>query len=213
MNAIAPGAGPLPTVPTVYVAGTCMNAGKTSAACQLIRQLARRGHTVGACKLTGISLRRDTLQMSDYGAALAVSFNEAGVVATNPQNAVAVTRTLLAHVARRGVDVIVAELGDGLFGEYGVAQILEEVELRERADVLVLCANDPVGAWGAQRLLEERYQLRISVVCGPATDNDVGVRFIRKQLGLPAINARTHGSRLGEFVAEQLDARLARCPA
>ncbi len=151
--------------------------------------------------------------MSDYGAALAVSFNEAGVVATNAQNAVGVARTLLGHLGQRGADVIVAELGDGLFGEYGVAQILEDAELRARSDVLVLCANDPVGAWGAQRLLEERYQLRISVVCGPATDNDVGVRFIEKQLGLLAVNARTHGPRLGELVAGQLEQRLAGCPA
>ena len=68
MNAIPCERGNLPDVPVVFVAGTCMNSGKTSAACRLVRQLAIRGKAVGACKLTGVSLRRDTLQMSDYGA-------------------------------------------------------------------------------------------------------------------------------------------------
>ena len=83
----------------------------------------------------------------------------------------------------------------------GVAQILADPELAGLATVVVLCANDPVGAWGAQRVMQEQFGLPIDVVSGPTTDNAVGVRYVREQLGLEALNARTHGAELGEFVA------------
>lgn len=209
MNAIQGSDGVRADVPIVYVAGTCMNSGKTSAACRLIRQLAVRGLAVGACKLTGVSLRRDTLQMTDYGARWAVSFTDAGVITTGPHNAVAVAATLLSHLAAVGADVIVAELGDGIGGEYGVQQILADEDLMRPTAAIILCANDPVGAWGAQRMLQERFGLRIDMVSGPTTDNAVGVRYVREQLGLAAINARTHGRELGEFIAGRLS--LERC--
>ena len=208
MNAIPESTGPLPNVPMVFIAGTCMNSGKTSAACRLIRQLAIRGFAVGACKLTGVSLRRDAMQMVDYGAKLAVSFNDAGVVTTAPESALPSARRIIAHLGKQGVDVIVAELGDGILGEYGVQGILADRELMERCGALVLCANDPVGAWGAKLVLADQYGLKIDVICGPQTDNAVGTRFVREQLGLEAINARTDGVRLGTFIADRLNGRL-----
>ena len=209
MNAVTAPPGRLPPVPVVYVIGTCMNSGKTSAACQLVRELAKRGTAVGACKLTGISLRRDVLQMRDYGARWAVSFTDAGAVSTNPASAVGVSRTLLGHLVPAGAEVIVAELGDGILGEYGVGQILAESELMNLAGAIVLCANDPVGAWGAQQVLQQRYGLAIDVVSGPTTDNAVGTRYVREQLGLAAFNARTHGGELGGFVAGKIAQRAA----
>ncbi len=206
MNAIAaPPQSPLVSV--VYVAGTCMNSGKTTAACQLIRQLANQGAAVGACKLTGVSLRRDVLQMQDYGARWAVSFTDAGVVSTDTQTAVTVARALFGHLAAAGAEVIVAELGDGILGEYGVAEILADRDLAGRAAAIVMCANDPVGAWGAQRSLDEQFRLAIDVISGPTTDNAVGTRYVQQHLGLEAINARTHGQELGEFVAGRIAAR------
>ena len=94
--------------------------------------------------------------------------------------------------------MIVAELGDGILGEYGVAEILADDICRQQAAMLVLCANDPVGAWGAKSILRDRFGMTIDVVCGPTTDNAVGTRFVREQLGLEAINARTHGAERQE---------------
>jgi hypothetical protein len=208
MNAIRADVDTLPDVPVVYVAGTCMNAGKTSAACQLIRQLGKRGLAVGACKLTGVSLRRDALQMRDYGAGWAVSFTDAGIVSTTAENAVSVARTLVRYLADAGAEVVVAELGDGILGAYGVAEILSDPLLKERAAVVVMCANDPVGTWGAKELMRERFGLAIDVISGPATDNAIGTQYVREQLGVEAINARTHGPQLGEFVANRIATRV-----
>lgn len=205
MNAIKPPEGESPPVPVIYVAGTCMSSGKTTTASQLVRRLARHGVAVGACKLTGVSLRRDTLSMRDHGAKWAVSFTDAGVVSTGAASAAAVSRTLLAHLGRCGAEVIVAELGDGILGEYGVAEVLADESCRRQSAVLVLCANDPVGAWGAREILRDRFNMMIDVVCGPTTDNAVGTRFVREQLGLAAINARTAGAELGAFVLSRLE--------
>src|SRR5690606_40278216 len=59
------------------VAGTCMNAGKTVAATELVRGLSRGGLRVAALKLTGVSLMRDALSMRDAGAVAAFTFNDA----------------------------------------------------------------------------------------------------------------------------------------
>jgi len=210
MNAIRPDGPARPDVPVVFVAGTCMNSGKTYAASQLIRRLAESGKAVGACKLTGVSLRRDALQMIDHGARWAVTFTDAGIVTTSAASSLDVARTLIAHLGQQGADVIVAELGDGILGEYGVQQILADKELMSLAGAIVLCANDPVGAWGAQRVMSEMFGLRIDVISGPATDNAVGTRFIREQLGLAGINARVAGGELGQFISERVQAHTRR---
>ncbi|NLF07165.1 MAG: hypothetical protein GX594_04170, partial [Pirellulaceae bacterium] len=206
MNAIPCRRGDLPDVPVIFIAGTCMNSGKTSAACRLVRQLAVRGMVVGGCKLTGVSLRRDTLQMSDYGAKWAVSFTDAGIVSTGPDTAVTVAHGLIRHLAAAGAEAIVAELGDGILGEYGVAPILADRELMRLAAAIIVCANDPVAAWGAKQVMAERFGLSIDVVSGPTTDNLAGTRFIGNELGLTAINARTHGAALGDFIFNRLAA-------
>jgi len=54
----------------------------------------------------------------------------------------------------------------------------------------VLCANDLVAAWGGVSWLAKR-KLAVDVIAGPATDNDVGVRYITDEMKLPAANART----------------------
>ncbi|MGE0482179.1 MAG: hypothetical protein AB7Q17_17110 [Phycisphaerae bacterium] len=210
MNAIRYDGNGLPDVPVVYVAGTCMNSGKTSAACRLIRELDARDIRIAACKLTGVSLRRDTLQMIDYGAEVAASFTDAGIVTTSGATAVQVSRGLISHLGKQNVEVVVAELGDGILGEYGVQQILADQALMSRSAALVLCANDPVGAWGAREVLRDQYGLSIDVVSGPTTDNAVGVKYVTDQLGLRAINARTHGRELGAFIADLLAARRTR---
>lgn len=196
------------SVPLIYVSGTCMNAGKTFAACEIIRGLARRGLRVGASKLTGVSLRRDTLKMEDVGAARAVNFNDAGIVSTRPENGPPVARGLLKalndpHQGER-LDCIVVELGDGIMGEYGVQEILRSDDLMAFAKAHVMCANDPVGAWGAAEYMREELGIRLTVISGPTTDNAVGRNFVENRLGIPAVNARTSGDALAQVVADAL---------
>ncbi len=186
-------------VPVVYVAGTCMNSGKTQAACTLVRALSQAGYQVGGAKLTGVSLMRDILAMQDYGAEAILDFTDAGVACTGPATAPPAARVIFAELAARGVDLIVAETGDGILGEYGVQAVLSDPELRSWGKAFVLCANDPVGVEGGVRHMKEAFGIDVDVVAGPATDNRVGIRFVQS-LGLPAFNARNNPKVLGQLV-------------
>lgn len=191
-------------VPVVALVGSCMNCGKTAAACALVRELSHAGLTVDGLKATGVSLRRDVLAMEDAGARTTALFTDLGVVATTAANAAPVTRTLLTRLALGRPDAIVAELGDGLLGAYGVAAILDDAEIRAAFTAVVLAANDPVAAWGGVRMLRERFGIEPAAVTGPATDNLAGTRIIEEQLGVPAINARLDAARLTARIRERL---------
>ena len=193
--------------PTIFVAGTCMNAGKTAAACVIVRALTRAGLRVGVCKLTGVSLMRDVLAMKDHGATVGLDFTDAGLPSTGPASALPAARSILQALGAHGVDVIVAETGDGILGEYGVQEILADADLMRSSAAFVLCANDPVGVAGGLEHLQTDYGIAVDLVAGPATDNGVGVRFV-EGLGVAAANARRDPAALGAAVLALVQARM-----
>lgn len=194
-------------VPIVALVGSCMNCGKTAASCTLVQNFRRVRLSVEALKATGVSLRRDVLAMEDAGARRTAIFTDLGVVSTTAANAAPVARMLINQLAENQPDAIVAELGDGLLGAYGVDAILRDEALRGAFTAVVLAANDPVAALGGVRLLREEYGITPVAVTGPATDNLAGTRIIEERLGVPAINARTAGEKLAEVVLAQLRPR------
>ena len=190
------------SIPIIAIAGTCMDSGKTVAACSLISRFRQLNFNVSACKATGVSLRRDILSMEDAGASKTMIFSDFGVVATTPYNGSPLIKSLLNQLALDLPDVIVVELGDGLLGSYGVQAILSDQEIRKSLSGIILCANDPVAAWGGVKILREEYEIEPTVVSGPATDNSVGLDLINNMLNVPAINALTNGSALGDLMAK-----------
>ena len=206
MNSINP-AGTLEEAkktPIIIIAGTCMNSGKTFAACEIIRHLHTKGLKVAGCKLSGVSLLRDTLNMQDHGADYTASFNDAGIVTTNEQNSNLGARKTLQYLLETDAQVIIAELGDGIMGTYGVQDILSDKAVQARTKAIVLCANDPVGAWGGQNFLHEQFNIKADVVSGPVTDHDAGSRFVKDKVGIPGINARSNGVELAEFLLKKV---------
>jgi hypothetical protein len=191
-------------VPVVVLAGTSMDSGKTAAASAIVSRLRHLGYKVDAFKATGVSLRRDILAMEDAGARNTSIFTDFGVVTTTAENGPPVTRMMLTRLAAEKPDAIVFELGDGLLGAYGVEAILRDEGIRAAITCLVLCANDPVAAWGGVKLLRDDFGLEPQVVTGPATDNEVGTELITARMGLPAFNAITHGTALGDTVAQAI---------
>jgi len=179
-------------VPVIALAGTCMDSGKTAAACAIVGRLRHRGLHVAACKATGVSLRRDILTMEDAGASDTMIFSDLGIVTTTAENGPALTRSLLSGLAT-----------------YGVEAILSDELIRDAFTAVILCANDPVSAWGGARILRDSFSIEPAVVTGPATDNAVGVDQIVERLSIPAINALSHGVALGDLVADLLNNREA----
>lgn len=199
-------------VPVVALAGTCMEAGKTAAACAVISRMRHRGLVIDAFKATGVSLRRDILAMEDSGARRSAIFTDLGIVTTTKINGPALTRTMLTDLSTGKPDVIVFELGDGILGTYGVDAILECPDIRAALTGVILSANDPVAAWGGVKLLRDRFGIEPCVVTGPSTDNQVGVEIITSQLGVAAFNAITDGAALGDCVIEAIGLKAAPAP-
>lgn len=208
--AISAGPPPGRLPPVAALVGTCMDAGKTTAAGVLVREWTRQGLRVAAGKLTGVSLRRDILHLADCGAAPVAIFTDFGVVTTSERNAVPAAHRMLAWLAEAEPDVVVLELGDGLLGTYGVHALLADPVVSGSVRAVVLCAQDPVGAWGARKLLAARYGLVPSVACGRVTDTPTGLRFCRESLDLPAWNALHDGERLAATALEALQGDGAR---
>jgi len=198
IQAYALDASPMPThlPPIVALVGTSMDTGKTTASSALVSILSDQGFRVACGKLTGVSLRRDMLMQEDNGAFLTANFTDFGLVTSSEETAVGAAHSLISYLCDHSPDIIVLELGDGLFGPYGVRALLADAPFRAAIRSFVLCAHDPVGAWGAVRDLDESFGLRPAMVTGPITDTPVGVGFCRERLDLPAANALLNPAEL-----------------
>ena len=97
------------------------------------------------------------------------------------------------------------ELGDGILGGYGVNTIFNDRELMNAAAALVFCANDFVGAWGGRELLANQ-GVKIDVVSGPVTDSQMGIDYVKRELGLDAANAVNGGEQLGVLIQAKVAA-------
>jgi len=205
-GAIAPQDSLLATVaPLVIVAGTCMNSGKTYAATEIIKQLARAGLRVAGAKLSGVACLRDTLNMQDHGAVLTLSFLDCGLPSTVGLPTLApYAKGIIDRLSEVDPDAIVIELGDGILGGYSVDTIFEDGGLMEQTAALVFCASDFVGAWGGRELLARR-GIRPDVISGPVTDSRMGTEFVERELGVAAANATGDGDRLAAIVKERLN--------
>lgn len=190
--------------PLVLVAGTCMNSGKTYAATEIIKHLARAGMQVAAAKLSGVACLRDTLNMQDHGAVKTMSFLDCGLPSTVGVTDLApVAKGVIARLAKDNPDAIVIELGDGILGGYGVDTIFTDNELMKATAALVFCASDFVGAWGGRELLAAQ-GVKIDVVTGPVTDSPMGADYVRRELKLDAANAVNFGEQLAGLVKQRV---------
>jgi hypothetical protein len=181
-----------------------MSAGKTKAVAELCQLLSQRGLRVNAGKLSGVAARRDLFSFEDHGARKTLSFVDAGLPSTADLDSIAtISKTIINGLAEDKPDVILLELGDGIIGGYSVLTYFEDEELYKHTSVHICCANDPVGAYGAKAIFDARGQ-RIDLICGPATDNEVGRHYVQKSLGIKAINARTDPEELADEVCRLL---------
>ncbi len=187
--------------PLILVSGTCMNAGKTTAACEIIRILKGRGYRLAGAKVTGVATQRDLLQMQDHGVLTALSFSDAGLPSTTHTDTCVVpaAKGILAALSATQPDAIIVEFGDGIMGHYGVDLLLRDRELMSHVAAHVLCANDLVAAWGGLRFLGDM-GLTVDCISGPATDNSAGIDYIKQHFGMRAANGRSDPIQLADLI-------------
>lgn len=193
------------SVPIINVSGTAMETGKTKAASIIVEGLSELGLKVGAAKLTGASLMRDVRRMREHGATAVSTFTDAGIACTVEDAITPIAKGVIHHLNEtEDLDVIVAEMGDGFVGYYGVDDLMTDMELQSFIETHVVAAADLAGAWAAEKTFRERYQSSITAVTGPVTDNDVGRRYIKQRLGITALNALQQSRELVNEVVQTL---------
>jgi len=166
-------------IPTVIVIGTSMSAGKTTAAKRIIRHLKELGLHIVGTKLTGAGRYRDVLAMWDSGADDIYDFVDVGLPSTiaDPEFFRSRLRDLLALVASRRPDVVVAEAGASPLEPYNGEIVLEE--LGENVRCTVLCASDPYAVSG----VIAGFGYEPDVVAGMATNTTASVELVKKLTG------------------------------
>jgi hypothetical protein len=208
-NALVPRQTLAETAPLVFIAGACMNSGKTYAATELIKQATRTGVRVAAAKLSGVACLRDTLNMSDHGAIATASFLDCGLPSTVGIDDLApVAKAVIERLNESAPDFIVIEMGDGILGGYSVESVFADQELRAATAAIIFCASDYVGAWGGIELFRRR-GIEIDMVAGSVTDSQMGQDYIEREFGVPAANARRDGAQLFQLIRAKVDAACA----
>ena len=180
---------PKPLPPVLVVAGTAMNAGKTTAAARLIKGLVRAGKQVGAAKVTGTGAGGDFWQMKDAGAREVVDFTDAGFASTYllpPQDVEKAFLRLLSHLGNLNLDVIVVEVADGIL-QAETAQLLASQGFSYYCDKMIFAASDAMGAVAGVQWLHAR-ELDVCAVSGSLTASPLAIRETSSALGLPVLS-------------------------
>jgi hypothetical protein len=175
------------SAPIIGVVGTCMSIGKTTAICKLIKHFRHLGLKVASVKLTGVASTQDPDKVRDAGADPALSFMDGGLPCTcgNPREVVEVALGLLHEVNTRQPDLIIAEFGDSILGEYHVEHLLRHPDIQRQICSFIVATGDFVAAWGAKELLHQ-YGIPITVITGPVANNETGALYVEKHLHIPA---------------------------
>jgi hypothetical protein len=192
-------------MPLIVVSGTSMNSGKTEVASKITQELTWKGFRICSVKVSGISALKDMLNMEDHGAVKAVSFLDFGYPSTVHCDDVSlIAKGAINVLAGYDPDLVVVELGDGLLGDYGVLGFFKDSEIQGRINCNIVCALDPVGAWGISEIMS-RHQIPIHLVSGPVTDNLVGTEFVRNHLHLEGLNALYQQDELGKYIMKMIE--------
>lgn len=171
-----------PTV--VGVAGTSMNAGKTTAMAALVRGLTGAGVRVGAVKATGTGAGGDLWQYHDAGAEYVCDFTDAGHPTTYLLGAAETERSVVAlvdDVADTGVDVVLVEVADGICHQESAELLASEV-FGGLVDGIVFAAYDSLGATAGVDWLN-RQGYRVIAVSGAFTASPLARREAYRSLG------------------------------
>jgi hypothetical protein len=140
---------------SIVVCGSSMDAGKTHTVTSLIRGLQRSGARVAAIKLTGTATGKDTWNMLDAGACIALDFVDGGYPSTYQCSADELMRLydlLVGHARNASADWVVVEIADGLL-QQETAALLRHPQFRSDVDTWIFAAGDPMAAESGARML------------------------------------------------------------
>lgn len=177
-----------PQIPVIFVLGTAMNSGKTTATAQLALGLRRAGYKVATLKGTGTGAFGDFNEYSDTGAHWVADFTDAGMVTTYQEPLERVKAgldCLLANAAHQGCDIAVMEIADGLY-QRETGALVADPWFRRRNSGLVFACGDAVAAAGGVAELA-RHGLRPDALTGILSCSPMAIAEAIGATGVPVL--------------------------
>lgn len=161
----------------LVVCGTSMDSGKTHTVMCTIMGLRRQGHRVAGIKLTGSAAGRDTWNMVDAGADVALDFIDGGFPSTylcTPKELLNLHNLLLSHAAAQGAEWAVIEIADGLL-QPETAALLQSPGFRSTVDHFLFAAGEPMAALAGVNMLRN-WHVEPLAVSGVVSMSSLSVR-------------------------------------
>ena len=171
-------------IPSIIFVGTSMSAGKTTSARIVTRLLKNKGLNVVGAKLTGAGRYKDILAMKDAGATQIFDFVDVGLPSSicDPEQFVIALKKLLSMIAATRADVAVIEIGASPLEPYNGDIAIEAI--RKNVKCTILSASDPYAVLGVMK----SFNLKPSLVSGPATNTLGGIELIHNLCDVKALN-------------------------
>jgi hypothetical protein len=191
-------------VPRVLViCGSSMDAGKTHTAASAIMGLRSSGNRVAGIKLTGTATGKDTWNMLDAGACVALDFVDGGLPSTYLCGVDELTKLyslLIGRATTYSVDWVVIEIADGLL-QRETATLLQTRRFTATVDAWVFAAGDPMAAESGVRLLRN-WGIEPIAISGLLTMSPLNIREAEAATGVNCIPARDlQAGALNELLA------------
>ncbi len=173
------------------VCGSAMDAGKTHTAMSLISGLREGGQKVAGIKLTGTAAGRDTWNLLDAGAVLALDFVDGGLPSTylcSLEELRSLADLLLNHAAAAEVDWIVVEIADGLLQRETTA-LLQCRAFTSKINSWLFATRDPLGAVGGVALMRS-WGIEPVVISGLISQSPLGMLEVEAATGIRCVTAK-----------------------
>lgn len=186
----------------VVVCGTSMDAGKTHTAMSIIRGLHKQGHQVAGIKLTGTATGKDTWNMLDAGACVALDFVDGGFPSTylsTIDELLSLYGLLISRAGAAGASWVVVEIADGLL-QCETAALLQHPGFTASVDAWVFAAGDPLAAAGGVSVLRS-WGIEPLAISGVVSMSPLGMKETQTATQLTCLSA-------SELQSGALNARL-----
>ncbi len=184
-------------VPIVLVAGSSMNAGKTTTVAKIIKSLRADGYTVGAAKVTGTGSGGDLWHFIDADVNYAIDFTDAGFVSTykvKVDKLVDVFQAMTLHLRNKNVDIILVEIADGIL-QQETKMLLNSRIVKQLTTSVVYSAGDSTSSiYGYQWLKKKGYD--VIAVSGVVSSIPLARKEIEKNI-IPPVLDKNDLSKVG----------------
>jgi len=186
----------------VAVCGTSMDAGKTHSVMSLIMGLRKQGLAVAGIKLTGTATGKDTWNMLDAGACIALDFVDGGFPSTylsTLDELLHLYDLLISRAAAAGASWVVVEIADGLL-QPETAALLQHPGFAASVSAWIFAAGDPLAAVGGVTVLRN-WAIEPLAISGVVSMSPLGMKETQAATQLACLTA-------GELQCGALNARL-----